>query len=282
MDYVRMWVQAAAVMGTYQMITQGELLAAPNIAPAPWILVLGGEAAAVVGLAASAAAATPPLAALIALIVAAIETPSIATVLAALVAIVAFPVQAVVFFFSTLLGQFFSWIPVISLSYAQIIIGYFVGFLAAAPVLTSGAEIAVPVSVPLGVGRHLYDVQMANADVAEVERVAERSREVLVSAHHAIAPSRCPIRYRRWLRWMCRRWRQVIRVPARGDLSAPPARGSWRSRAGLPRWLAPRLAMARQCRCCRPLGGRHWLPSRAEARRVRGRSRLGLARVASR
>nr|WP_321576506.1 hypothetical protein [Mycobacterium ulcerans] len=188
MDYVRMWVQAAAVMGTYQMITQGELLAAPNIAPAPWILVPGGEAAAVVGPAASAAAATPPLAALIALIVAAIETPSIATVLAALVAIVAFPVQAVVFFFSTLLGQFFSWIPVISLSYAQMIIGYFVGFLAAAPVFTSGAEIAVPVSVPLGVGRHLYDVQMANADLAEVERVAERSREVLVSAHHAIAP----------------------------------------------------------------------------------------------
>ncbi|WP_261860527.1 PPE family protein [Mycobacterium marinum] len=188
MDYVRMWVQAAAVMGTYQMITQGELLAAPNIAPAPWILVPGGEAAAVVGPAASAAAATPPLAALIALILAAIETPSIATVLAALVAIVAFPVQAVVFFFSTLLGQFFSWIPVISLSYAQIIIGYFVGFLAAAPVLTSGAEIAVPVSVPLGVGRHLYDVQMANADLAEGERVAERSREVLVSAHHAIAP----------------------------------------------------------------------------------------------
>jgi PPE-repeat protein len=45
-DYVRMWVQAATVMGAYQAASGGALASAPRTAPAPNIVNPGGNAAA--------------------------------------------------------------------------------------------------------------------------------------------------------------------------------------------------------------------------------------------
>src|SRR5579884_1851960 len=55
-DYVRMWVQAAETMSTYQVVAGSALVSVPVTAPAPQIVVPGGEAAS----AATQAAAMAP------------------------------------------------------------------------------------------------------------------------------------------------------------------------------------------------------------------------------
>ncbi|OBI18269.1 hypothetical protein A5712_02290 [Mycobacterium sp. E2327] len=45
-DYVRMWLQAAETMTTYQAVTDSALAAIPTAAPAPQIVATGGEASA--------------------------------------------------------------------------------------------------------------------------------------------------------------------------------------------------------------------------------------------
>lgn len=57
-DYVRMWVQAAETMTTYQVVTDSALAAVPATTPAPQIVAPGGEASA----AAHTDTATPPAA----------------------------------------------------------------------------------------------------------------------------------------------------------------------------------------------------------------------------
>jgi PPE-repeat protein len=58
-DYVRMWVQAATTMSTYQAVASSALAAVPPAEPAPQILAAGGESGSITTL----AAATPQQAA---------------------------------------------------------------------------------------------------------------------------------------------------------------------------------------------------------------------------
>ncbi len=48
-DYVRMWLQAAAVMGLYQAASGAALASAPRTVPAPTVMNPGGGAASTVG-----------------------------------------------------------------------------------------------------------------------------------------------------------------------------------------------------------------------------------------
>lgn len=56
-EYARMWVQAAATMSTYQVVSESALVAVPTTTPAPQILLVGAEATVAATVAAAAPAA---------------------------------------------------------------------------------------------------------------------------------------------------------------------------------------------------------------------------------
>lgn len=165
-DYARMWVQAATAMSIYE----GESVAAvasasPSNLSVPHLLRLGvGEIGDVArrGLGSITSSVTPfappLLPTLFGVIGALIDF--VGQIIVPLVTIVTFPLRATVFLISQLLGRFFPSISPFTLTTEESMAVYGLFFLPLGAV-GLGAEIALSVSLPLGIDRHVKDLQIA-------------------------------------------------------------------------------------------------------------------------
>lgn len=166
-DYVRMWIQAAITMTTYEAACTTQLMSAPKTTPAP--LLLNSDIGAAPALAA-AAIAPITISTLITLLVQALIY--IESIIYSVVALLTFPLSLFVYLISYTVLTFFGGADGILLPpYVALLIYLFPLFAVGAPSI----PIAVSISVPLGVDRLLHDAK--TADFAKEELVKNISSQ---------------------------------------------------------------------------------------------------------
>lgn len=152
-DYARMWVQAATAMDVYSATSNAAVIAAPEPTLAPLLVAPGVEAA---------PAAVAVLSGLLGVIITTIIqliNGEITLILAIQIILYAIYVNVIVLLLS-LIGFIIANPWVVAVGFLLL------PALASGPVLAVGAPVAAPIAVPLGVGRHLYDLQTVDAGLA--------------------------------------------------------------------------------------------------------------------
>lgn len=169
-DYLRMWIQAAATMGIYQWVSAGALASVSDAAAAPPVLLnpFVSEAARGAATAAPVVGAAPLLPALIALLLEALAV--LGQILFWVVVIITFPVRLLIYAISLVLPFFAQFVN----AYIPILVGYFAAGVAGTALPAAGAAIALPISVPLGVGRLAADTQFDGAEAEAALSQADR------------------------------------------------------------------------------------------------------------
>lgn len=177
-DYMRMWLQAAAVMEIYAKASAAVSTALSSPAPAPMLL----------NAAASAAAAPVTAAGIIGVIL-----TFIWGVIVALLSIIAYTIALFIAFLILCAAFLVALLSVATAFFVFIFIPFSVifgilSFILGPPALTLGSAIALPISLPLGISRYSNDLQVVNTKTSWPEETVENPSPVLITEHR-IAPA---------------------------------------------------------------------------------------------